>query len=128
MIFEHSIIRSTGQIWKVRVWAFGTLASFAAVLVAFLLLSFPRNNVLFLGANLFGTVLIISSFLFAIVSIRCPKCGTRWVLRAVFKKHGTNWYDWLADQTVCPVCGYNAEPASGESCSRQSEIEENRTD
>ena len=119
MIFEHSIIRSTGQIWKVRVWAFGTLVSLAAALVAFFLFPFPRNNVYFLAANLFGTVLIISSLVFAVVSIKCPVCGSRWLWLALYKKHDEGWYDWLAAQSACPICGYEA---AGEGSENQAGI------
>lgn len=119
MILEHSIIRSSGQIWKVHVWALGTLASLAAVLVAFLVFAFPRNNVWFVSANVFGTILVICSFVFALISIKCPSCEKKWILDAIFRNREMNWYDWLDAQATCPNCGYPGdckEDGKGSDC------------
>ena len=107
MIFEHSIIRTTGQIWKVRVWSLGTLVSIAFVLVAFLVFAFSRNNVWFVAASALGIILAISSYVFALISIKCPSCEMRWVFQGIFRIREMNWYDWLAAQSVCPNCGYS---------------------
>lgn len=118
MIFEHSIIRTTGQVWKVRVWGLGTLTSIALVVVAFLLLVVSRNNVWFVAVSVLGIILVISSYVFALVSIKCPSCEMRWVFQGIFKIREMNWYDWLAAQSVCPDCGYSGHcerPANGPS-------------
>jgi hypothetical protein len=111
MIFEHSIVRTTGQIWKVHVSGLGTLVAIALILLAFLVFTFPVNNFRFVTANVLGTTLAISSHIFAVVSIKCPSCESRWVFQAIYRKRGINWYDWLAAQAVCPKCGYSADGA-----------------
>ena len=118
MIFEHSIIRSTGQIWKVRVLAIGTLLSAAIIFGAFFLMPIPRDDV-YQATNLFGVGLCLFSILFPVFSIMCPVCGSRWLRLALYKKHDEGWYDWLAAQSACPICGYEA---AGEGSENQAGI------
>jgi len=45
---------------------------------------------------------------FACISIRCPKCGLRWVWHAVSNKDMNQWIPWVLSFEECPKCEIGA--------------------
>ena len=56
------------------------------------------------AAALIGTV----GALYALSSVRCPKCNLRWVWWSVKHQPHTQWLHWLYQFTECPRCKYRA--------------------
>ncbi len=103
-MFNQSIIRSSGQWWKVVI-------SFCSVVIGGLSLLLGlhtlrgNNSNLVIFLILFGILLGLSGIAFAIFAIRCRNCGARWVWLALSKQKYNQWLFWLLSQSKCPTCG-----------------------
>lgn len=96
-MFEHSIVRITGQMWKSNVAL--TLVLPAAALVAWGVF----DNVFALAV---GMVLGIVGVTVALLGVRCPSCGSHWYWTALSTQPVGGWARWLFAQTACPQCGF----------------------
>jgi DNA-directed RNA polymerase subunit RPC12/RpoP len=45
----------------------------------------------------------------AFFTIRCPACGSRWMMHAA-KQHSSRWLRWLLTLQECPDCGSRGSP------------------
>ena len=97
------IIKGSGQSWKMNVSFTGIIISgmlmFGAYSIGESIFQIDPNLLLSSGA-LIGML----SFLFAILTVRCPNCGDKWFWRAVSKKNKSTWLVWLEKQSKCPKC------------------------
>ncbi len=106
-MYEHSIIRRTGQWWK----ALGAyISAVASGLIMFWGL-YQQN--IFLPAVFSGMAIMFGGFVFGAVAIRCPLCRTKWAWLAVRTQNVGQWLPWLLNQQRCPVCQVATQPAAG---------------
>jgi predicted RNA-binding Zn-ribbon protein involved in translation (DUF1610 family) len=56
-------------------------------------------------AMLSAMVIGLGAFVFGCTAIKCPKCGERWLWRAVRTRSSGSWLHWLQSQDRCPACG-----------------------
>jgi hypothetical protein len=86
----ESVIRLTGQYWKLAAGiALLLIGSFAPLLAAS-------------GISwTMGTVLAVAGYTFACIAIRCPGCGSRWIWQAALD---AGLYRPLFTRPACPQC------------------------
>ncbi len=102
-MFGDSIISKTGQMWKL-------MLSFALLLAGWLALAWgvsvgdSEYDPLVVSFVVGGMTTAILGLLFAIVSIRCPKCRKRWFWQAVNGQASGNWLSWILSRSECPKC------------------------
>lgn len=89
----QSVVRNTGQVWKL-VLALGALivGSFAPI--------WPET-----GLNWWtGSALAIAGYVYGLVAIRCPRCGSRWFWSAAID---AGLYGPLMRESSCPACKHD---------------------
>jgi hypothetical protein len=103
-LFNHSIIKATGQWWKVLL--FGSVS-----LSGVILLFWGISEMLGDASGAHGPVLAIVGllsglfgFFLGLTTIYCPMCRTRWVWLAIKEKDVDQWGRWLLSQSECPTC------------------------
>ena len=102
-MLEKSYLRSSGQLWKL--WLGLTLAVLGWI-------SIPLELAGYMGPGDAGSLLIVAGvsvavcgFVWASISIRCPKCKARLLWRAVRKQSHKTWLVSLVTDSECPNCG-----------------------
>ena len=98
-----SIIKKSGQSWKMRVSFAGIIIS-GALMFGGSFIGGTNTQFDFYSLIPIGALIGMLSFLFAILAIRCPNCKDKWFWRAVSKKDKNNWLIWLENQSNCPEC------------------------
>jgi hypothetical protein len=53
-----------------------------------------------------GTSIAIAGVLFALRSVRCPRCNLAWVQWSMGHQPAGSWLRWLLAFSECPGCGY----------------------
>jgi hypothetical protein len=101
------------QRWKLRL-------AFAMALFSGSLMWFDHQIAAWLGVSqylptLVGTLLGFATLAIAVVTVRCPACGTSLVWFALSQKQVGGWLPWLLDETTCPKCGHSSSDAAGPS-------------
>jgi hypothetical protein len=105
-MFEQSLIRASGQWWKALTGFWGVVGSGAIIFIGKALMKTSLNvGVLLVLA---GVLLGAASFIFGVVSIRCPGCRARWFWIAVSTQPHSDWLAWLLTSRECSRCGYGA--------------------
>ena len=51
-----------------------------------------------------GIGLGIAGFILGVVTVQCPKCGTRLLWKAVREQPSQRWLFWLMALEECPAC------------------------
>jgi hypothetical protein len=87
---QSSVIRLTGQMWKL-------VAGIAALLIGSFAPLFEASGISWTS----GTVLAIAGYVFACVAVRCPSCGRRWFWQAALD---AGLYGPLFRSSACPAC------------------------
>ena len=105
-MFNTSVIKKTGQIWKGAASAALVIGGFLVMMVGLLTLSSGRPSVTF-GLAIAGIMLGAAGFIFACASVRCPKCGARWLWLAIRYQPAGLWLLWVMNQQRCPTCNYS---------------------
>ena len=100
-MYENSIMSRTGQNGKGFIGLLGIVVSVA--LIGYVIYHGQTNALAFdlLGLSM---VLGIVGFAYPLLSIRCPRCGDRWLWRAASTKPHPHALRWLAEQERCPKC------------------------
>lgn len=104
-MFAQSLIRRTGQGWKLLVgWLTSALG---LVLLALIVGGVLRTNTpaATLGLLVLGVLVGAGGLTWTAVSVRCVACGERLVWRTI-RTYG--WADWLPQLLAirdCPRCG-----------------------
>lgn len=104
-----NLLQRTDQAWKV--WLFVVmliLGCVASLLQGFLYESLGKEVAMQIAVA--GIGLVISSFLFAGLSITCPKCELKLFLHAFKEQRFFSWFSWILQQESCPRCGHPAAP------------------
>ena len=86
----NSVIRLTGQFWKLAVGALALLIGSLAPLVGASGMSWTT-----------GTVIAVVGYTFACMAVRCPGCGSRWLWQAALD---AGLYRPLFTRPACPQC------------------------
>jgi hypothetical protein len=90
MVSAESVIRLTGQYWKLIAGMALLLGGSFVPLVAASGMSWTT-----------GTVLAVAGYAFACLGIRCPGCGSRWLWQAALD---AGLYRPLFTRSSCPQC------------------------
>jgi len=89
-MFKNSVIRKTGQLWKLYVgiiaMAFGSVAP-----------AFEQSGLSWTT----GTVIAVLGYIFTLAFVSCPECGQRWFYRAILY---AEMYGPLFSKSECPKC------------------------
>jgi len=89
-MLNNSVIKTSGQLWKLSIAIVGlTVGSFAPL--------FPGLGISMIA----GTVLAVAAYVFGIVTIRCGDCRSLWLWEAT---KDASWYGSLFRKTECPAC------------------------
>jgi hypothetical protein len=99
-MFKESLVAKSGQTWKLGLGLSGILAGSGIMFVGL-----SRLRVGGTPYALTGMALGVVAGIAACVSIRCSKCGMRWLWAAVRNQDQLQWLNWLLAQRVCPRCG-----------------------
>lgn len=105
-MFENSFLKSTGQLWRLYVAFFLVLLGFALIL---LILTGVTNESAELSMVVvaIGLLLGMGGFMWACISVRCPKCETKLLWTVLTEKAVQNWLVFLIGLRKCPVCGHD---------------------
>jgi hypothetical protein len=92
-MFSNSVIRKTGQWWKLVV---GTVV----LLVGSIVPAFEASGM----SWTVGTILAVLGYGFIIAFIRCPSCELRWFWKALLY---AEMYGPLFKKAACPDCAHD---------------------
>jgi hypothetical protein len=90
-MLENSVIRQSGQAWKLIIAILALLIGSFAPLYAASGISWTT-----------GSVIAVAGYAFGVLAIRCANCGSRWFWEAAL---GNSGYGQLFSQSKCPKCG-----------------------
>jgi hypothetical protein len=93
-MFKDSVIRNTGQWWKLVV---GAVALVLGSTVPF----FEASGLSWTS----GTIIAVIGYGFMLATIRCPGCDQRWFWKALIY---SEMYRPLFTQPNCPSCDYSS--------------------
>jgi len=99
MDFWGPLISRSHQGWKMRVLMIGTWISALFIAMPFLDGTYTPKETLI--CNSIGAVMAFVGIVVPFASVRCPACGSRWVLRAATQSDAS-WLTWLRAQHLCP--------------------------
>lgn len=102
-----SLLRRSGQMWKVWTVAGMALGGGALILLAF---GHRARPPLWLTAFLVGVALSCGSVFWGALFIRCPGCGARLYWKAVKERAPTEALGWVMKLGTCPTCGADGMP------------------
>ena len=100
-MYEESIIRKTGQWWKLGLAFGGFFVGGILILGGLTVIASNQTAILVVLA---GIVFGVASFVYSCSAIRCPSCGARWVWLGISGKSTGQWLNWLLNQSSCPKC------------------------
>ena len=100
---DDSIIKRSGQSWR-AVISFGAVLCGSAAMFYGLAHLRGSPEVNSFALVFLGVLGIAFGFIFACTTIRCAKCGARWVWLSVKGQSAGNWLAWLLSQSTCPIC------------------------
>jgi hypothetical protein len=102
MLFASSVIRKSGQWWKVVIasWAIILGAGFTGYHLTQIGSMAPDAPPVFAWV---GAALSLMGLLIGCMAVRCQNCGARWIWIGMKEQVASNWVNWLA-QSTCPRC------------------------
>ncbi|MFH2048885.1 MAG: hypothetical protein ABIJ12_05520 [bacterium] len=90
-MYNNSIIKKSGQLWELCfltiLGAFGSFSLFYGIKTIDIK---PDSYTIFFMLS--GFIAILISFIFGIVSIRCPKCKSQWFWQGMSKHSVNGWF------------------------------------
>lgn len=102
-MFDRSIIKTSGQMPKL-------VLLFAVLIGGWIAMVIGLKNLEGSGWGfplaLAGMSIGLASFLLALLFIRCPRCGSRWLWKAVSQQEHSQWLSTLLSNSTCPSCAY----------------------
>jgi hypothetical protein len=103
-MFGRSYLKRTGKTWKFYLFFIGFpllgLAPVALVLNGSIGDQGTRSMLFITLGLAFAAI----GFILAVVTIRCPKCKTALLWKAVKEQSHQQWFLWLVQLEACPVC------------------------
>jgi hypothetical protein len=110
-MFDMSIVVRSGQSRKGVIAAALILLGAVCAIVAFVAPALVGGDT-FRAFNV-GALVAVGGVLYGTLSIRCPKCRTRWVALAMRKRDVGGWLAWLLSLKACPICGEDFDLTDG---------------
>jgi hypothetical protein len=107
-----SLLQRTNQLWKIYVFGGALALGCAATLLQGFLYE-PLGKELAMKIGVAGMALIIGSFFWAGLNIRCPQCQLKIFYYALKHKGFLAWFAWLLQEEDCPQCGPAEAPRTG---------------
>ena len=102
-MFERSIIKHSGQMWKLGLAATTlALAGIGMVVSEMFVRSISTDQ--YVAAMMSSGVVALGSLAFACAAVRCPRCQAPWVWMAVSGQAHSAWLPWLMSLGQCPRC------------------------
>ena len=101
-MYDQSYLKKSGQIWKFYLAAVVTLVGGALIWIGQSRLDAAGDSALVL--MLVGAGMGVVGMVWSAVAVKCPKCGTRLLWRAVSEQSSGNWLTWLLHLDRCPSC------------------------
>lgn len=89
-MFQNSVIRKTGQLWKLYIGIIAMVAGSVAP-------AFEQSELSWTA----GTVIAVVGYVFTLAFVSCPACGQRWFYRAMLY---AEMYGPLFGKSQCPAC------------------------
>lgn len=112
-----SLLQRTNQLWKIYVFGGALILGCAATLFQGFLYE-PLGKEVAMQIAVAGMALVIGSFIWAGLSIRCPKCQLKVFFYALRHKGFLAWFAWLLQEEDCPQCDPAEVPRTA-SCIRK---------
>src|SRR2546425_657535 len=103
MVPSNSVLAKTSQTWKIGIGLVGQILGALSLLAG---LHGRGSPLLAFGGLLLAAIATVGPW----ISIRCAKCGTRWLWMAVRTQPNLQWLRWLGEQERCPTCGDDPTP------------------
>ena len=103
-MFNRSYLKSAGQTWKL--YLFFLIFPLVGLALVFSALKGAGGEDVNLPIFLLlsGLGLSISGFVLGVLTVKCPKCSSLLLWKAVKEQPHQNWYVWLMGLDKCPVC------------------------
>lgn len=101
-MFDHSIIKKSKQMWKLKLTFLLTIIGGLAFFYGMQMINKDVQPKIVVPFMLGGFVLVLGSFIFASLSVRCPVCKNRWLWESISKKSSNDWLAWLLSYSMCP--------------------------
>lgn len=102
---ESSWIIQTGQAWKIYVAVVGFSGALACFTLGFF--SLGGNEGKFLGLMACGTMLLVATFAWFTIALRCPHCLAKLVWTMAMSRPHSSWVIDLAGLESCPLCHHS---------------------
>ncbi len=104
-----TLLQRTGQSWKIYTFmALLFTGSAMSLLQGFLYA--PLGKELAMKIAIAGMGLVVISFVWTGVAIRCPNCQLKLFVHAIRKEGFLRWFSWLLQVESCPGCGHGTAP------------------
>ena len=107
-MFERTILATSGQLAKAAISLALFLAGVLLTIVGSLGSASSSAEIQF-DLAVAGIFVALGAGTFAVTSIRCQKCGARWVWVALGKSHSSSWMATLLCRDKCPRCDWNGK-------------------
>jgi len=102
---DKSFLHRARQMWKLPAFLVAFPAVGLALMIALVwdVVELPvRHSIVLYLSSL--AVLVIS-YAWVLLTVRCPSCGARVLWLAVKTKTPGEWFNWVVDLESCPICG-----------------------
>lgn len=115
---HNTWLQSTKQTWKLYVFSALATCGIFSFLGKFFSLEEPFYTARFtdLQLSIFTVLFFITSFLWLIISIKCPVCGYRPIWKMLSKEPGSKWGKSLLNLEECPRCEDKRKSGQGPTC------------
>ena len=104
-----SLLQRSNQLWKIYVFGGALVLGCAATLLQGFLYE-PLGKEVAMKIAVAGMALVIGSFIWTGLNIRCPKCQLKIFFYALKHKGFLAWFSWLLQAEECPQCGQVEAP------------------
>jgi hypothetical protein len=112
-MFDRTYVKKSGQLWKLAVVGSLTVIGLALMWLGQRRLGeSPSSEDSGLIMLVVGVGLGLASGVWAVWAVRCPRCGSKLLWRAVSEQDSGSWLQWLMAQDECPSCRPAGAPDS----------------
>ena len=101
-MYEDSVLRGTGQMWKFYVATLLLVPGTVAFVFGLGALFLGYLGVIVAAS---GAAAALIALVFAALAIRCPSCGAHWYWLALQESH-SGWTRRFVQQNSCPKCQF----------------------
>ena len=106
-MFTQSFIARSGQ--SMKLFPGLTLVAVGGLLFLTALVGPQQDQRQALTMILFAAAVTVIGLCVPLVLVRCPRCRSRIVWRAMRQRSPNEWLTWLMSLVVCPDCGFRPD-------------------